>query len=60
MDPYGTFFALSDLGLGSDLFEVDEKLLGVVLGVSKELGRVEGENVVGNDIWRFGQKVGIV
>lgn len=52
MDEDGAFLStLLDLILGSNLLEGDHKLLGVVLGDCKELGRVKRKNVVGNDIW---------
>lgn len=60
MDKDGTLLALSSFLLGGDLLEVDEELLGVVLGVRQELGRVEGKDVVGNDLGGLGEEVGVV
>jgi hypothetical protein len=56
----GTLLALSGLLLGSNLFEVDEELFRVVLGVRQELGRVESEDVVRDDFGRLGEEVGVV
>lgn len=56
MDPNGTFSALID-ALRDDLFEVDHKLLGVVLGVSKEFGRIEGEDIVCDGFGRFPKEI---
>ena len=51
MDEDGAFPALSSLLFRRDLLEVDKKLLGVMLGVGKELSGVESENVVRDDLW---------
>jgi hypothetical protein len=56
----GAFLALSSLSLGGDLLEVDRELLGVMLGVGEELGRVESENVVGNHLGGLGEEVRVV
>lgn len=56
MDPNGTFSALID-ALRDDLFQVDHELLGVVLGVSKEFGRIEGEDIVCDSFGRFPKEV---
>ena len=51
MNEDSTFPALSSLLFRCDLLEVDEKLLGVMLGVGQELSGVESENVVRDDLW---------
>lgn len=56
VNPNGTFSALVD-ALWDDLFEVDHKLLGIVLGISEKLGRVEGEDIVRDSFGLFPKKV---
>jgi hypothetical protein len=51
MDKDGSF--LSSLSFWGDLFEINDELLWVVLGVGEEFGRVQGENVVGNSLGTF-------
>ena len=51
MDEDSSF--LSSLSFWGDLFEINDELLWVVLGVREEFGRVQSENVVGNSLGTF-------
>lgn len=55
--------ALDGLGgllVGRDALEIDRELGRVVLGEREHLGAVQREDVVGNVLWRLGEKVGVV
>jgi hypothetical protein len=54
MDEHGA------VAIGSNLLEIDDELVRVVLGESHDLGAKEGEDVVGDDRDRFIGKVGVV
>lgn len=56
MNPNGAFSALVDT-FRDDLFEVDHKLLGVVLGIREEFGRVEREDIVRDSFGLFPEEV---
>lgn len=54
MDKDGT------ITIGSDLLEIDDELIRVVLGKGHDLGAEKGENVVGDDRHGFIGKVRVV
>jgi hypothetical protein len=58
VDKDGSF--LASLTLWSDLFQINDKLLWIVLGVSEEFGRVQSENVVGDSLGTFVEAVASV
>lgn len=57
MNPDCAFLGTCLIALRSDLLEVDDEHLRIVLGVSEELGGVESEDVVGNSLGGFGKEV---
>jgi hypothetical protein len=58
VDKDGSF--LASLTFWSNLFQINDELLWVVLGVSEEFGRVQGENVVGDSLGTFVEAVASV
>ena len=58
MDPHGTL--LSCLAFGSDFLQVDDELVGVVLGVGQQLGGIQSQDMVGDGVWAFGKEVGVI
>ena len=57
MNPDSALFGTSLVALGSDLLEVDDELLRVVLGESEKFGRVQSQDMVSNGIRGLSEEV---
>ena len=51
---------LLHLAFRRDLLQIDHQLLRIMLRIRQELGGVEGEDVIGNDVGFFAEEVGVV
>ena len=57
MNPDCSLFRADFVSLGRDLLKIDNEHLGIMFGVSKEFGRVESEDMVGDSFRRLCEKV---